>query len=131
MLFIIFLYCFALLGLRKAHKDNIELAKAQELNLTVLSFPEFIYQHSRHKQRIIVAGSHGKTTITSMIMHVLKFYNREFDKNSLQKLLDLGVQWFVTDGPEGFYKSLCVAQTELNYDNHSAHETHEKTRNGY
>ena len=67
-----------LLGMH-AHKDNPELAKAQELNLTILSFPEFIYRQSQSKQRLVVAGSHGKTTITSMIMHVLKFHNRDFD----------------------------------------------------
>ena len=67
-----------LLGMH-AHQDNAELAKAQELNLTIMSFPEFIHSQSQHKQRIVVAGSHGKTTITSMIMHVLKFHKREFD----------------------------------------------------
>lgn len=67
-----------LLGMH-AHKDNSELAKAQELNLTILSFPEFIHLQAKHKQRIVVAGSHGKTTITSMIMHVLKFHKRKFD----------------------------------------------------
>ena len=67
-----------LLGMH-AHKDNPELIRAQELNLTILSFPEFIYKLSSNKQRIVVAGSHGKTTITSMIMHVLKFHNHKFD----------------------------------------------------
>lgn len=67
-----------LLGMH-AHKDNPELVRAQELNLTIYSFPEFIYQQSKNKQRIVVAGSHGKTTITSMIMHVLKHNNRAFD----------------------------------------------------
>lgn len=62
-----------------AHADNPELAKAQELKLKIVSFPEFIYQQAEHKQRLVVAGSHGKTTITSMIMHVLKYHNREFD----------------------------------------------------
>jgi len=67
-----------LLGMH-AHKDNAELVRAQELNLTIQSFPEFIYHLSEHKQRIVIAGSHGKTTITSMIMHVLKFHKRKFD----------------------------------------------------
>lgn len=62
-----------------AHTDNPELARAQELALKIVSFPEFIYQQAEHKQRLVVAGSHGKTTITSMIMHVLKYHNREFD----------------------------------------------------
>jgi UDP-N-acetylmuramate: L-alanyl-gamma-D-glutamyl-meso-diaminopimelate ligase len=62
-----------------AHEDNPELARAQALGLTILSFPEFIYRYAQHKQRLVIAGSHGKTTITSMVMHVLKYHNREFD----------------------------------------------------
>lgn len=67
-----------LLGMH-AHADNTELAKAQELNLTIYSLPEFIFKQSLNKQRIVIAGSHGKTTITSIIMHVLKFHKRDFD----------------------------------------------------
>lgn len=55
-----------------AKEDNPELLKAKELNIPVYSFPEFIYEYSKNKQRIVIAGSHGKTTITSMILHVLK-----------------------------------------------------------
>jgi UDP-N-acetylmuramate: L-alanyl-gamma-D-glutamyl-meso-diaminopimelate ligase len=62
-----------------ARKDNPELLKAQELNLNIKSFPEFIYEHSKDKMRIVVAGSHGKTTTTSMIMHALKLANIDFD----------------------------------------------------
>lgn len=62
-----------------AKKDNPELLKAQKLGLTIYSFPEFIYQLSKNKQRIVIGGSHGKTTITAIIMHVLKFYNKKFD----------------------------------------------------
>lgn len=62
-----------------ARKDNPELLRAQELNLKVYSYPEFIYNQSVDKQRVVIAGSHGKTTITSMILHVLNYYNREFD----------------------------------------------------
>lgn len=69
---------FVVLGMH-AQTDNPELLKAQELGLTIYSFPEFIYQQSKDKQRIVVGGSHGKTTITSMLMHVLKFYNKKFD----------------------------------------------------
>ena len=61
------------------HKDNPELAKAQELGLPICSYPEYIYQQSRQKQRVVIAGSHGKTTITSVILHVLKYYHRTFD----------------------------------------------------
>ncbi len=69
---------FVVLGMH-AQIDNPELLKAQELELTIYSFPEFIYQQSKNKQRIVVGGSHGKTTITSMMMHVLKYYNKSFD----------------------------------------------------
>ena len=69
---------FVVLGMH-AQKNNPELLKAQELGLTIYSFPEFIYQQSKNKQRIVVGGSHGKTTITSIMMHVLKFHNKEFD----------------------------------------------------
>lgn len=62
-----------------AHKDNPELLKALELGLTVYSYPEFMYQQSLNKKRIVVGGSHGKTTITSMIMHVLRKQNKKFD----------------------------------------------------
>ena len=62
-----------------AKEDNPELARARELNLPVYSYPDFIYQQSKDKQRIVIAGSHGKTTITSMIIHVLNYWNRSFD----------------------------------------------------
>ncbi len=54
-----------------ARADNPELARARQLGLRVYSFPEFIAERSRHKQRIVIAGSHGKTTITAMVLHVL------------------------------------------------------------
>ncbi len=62
-----------------AKSDNPELLKAIELGIKVVSFPEYIYEISKNKKRIVVAGSHGKTTITSMIMHILKMQNLEFD----------------------------------------------------
>ena len=62
-----------------AFEDNPELAKARELNLPIYSFPDFIYQQSRHKQRIVIAGSYGKTTTTAMVMHVLQGVGKQFD----------------------------------------------------
>jgi len=62
-----------------ARGDNPELVKAQELKLKIYSFPEYIFQESRHKKRVVVGGSHGKTTTTSMIMHVLKAAGMDFD----------------------------------------------------
>ncbi len=62
-----------------ARKDNPELHKAQELGLKVYSFPEYIYEQSKNKERVVIAGSHGKTTITAMIVHVLNFHQKKFD----------------------------------------------------
>lgn len=62
-----------------AKEGNPELDRARALGLKIWSFPEFLYQHSRNKQRVVVCGSHGKTTITSMIMHVLRGLGRKFD----------------------------------------------------
>lgn len=62
-----------------ARKDNPELLKAKELGIKIYSFPDYLYEQSQDKQRVVIAGSHGKTTITSIIIHVLKFFNRKFD----------------------------------------------------
>lgn len=62
-----------------AKDDNPELIQARALGLKIYSFPEFIYEYSKDKKRIVVAGSHGKTSTTSMIMHVLKKLNFQFD----------------------------------------------------
>ncbi|WP_209389428.1 UDP-N-acetylmuramate--L-alanine ligase [Chryseobacterium sp. RR2-3-20] len=62
-----------------AHQDNPELAKAKELGLKIYSYPEFLYEQSKEKTRVVIAGSHGKTTITSMILHVLNFHQKDVD----------------------------------------------------
>lgn len=62
-----------------AHQDNPELARAKELGLKIYSYPEFLYEQSKNKTRVVIAGSHGKTTITSMILHVLNFHQKEVD----------------------------------------------------
>ena len=62
-----------------AHSDNPELAKAKELGLKIYSYPEFLYEQSKNKTRVVIAGSHGKTTITSMILHVLNFHQTDVD----------------------------------------------------
>lgn len=62
-----------------ARADNPELLKAQELNLKIFSFPEYFYEQSKNKTRVVIGGSHGKTTITSMILHVLKAAGKDFD----------------------------------------------------
>jgi UDP-N-acetylmuramate: L-alanyl-gamma-D-glutamyl-meso-diaminopimelate ligase len=62
-----------------ARQDNPELARAKELNLTIYSYPEFLYEQSKDKTRIVIGGSHGKTTITAMILHVFQYHNINTD----------------------------------------------------
>ena len=62
-----------------AKADNPEMLKAKEMGLNIYSFPEYIYQESTNKIRVVIGGSHGKTTTTSMIMHVLLQCNKQFD----------------------------------------------------
>ncbi len=62
-----------------AKEDNPELLKAQELGLKIYSYPEFLYEQSKNKTRVVIGGSHGKTTITSMILHVMHYHDREVD----------------------------------------------------
>lgn len=62
-----------------AKADNPELLKAQELGLTIYSYPEFLYEQSKNKTRVVIGGSHGKTTITSMILHVMHYHGINVD----------------------------------------------------
>ncbi|MFK7809959.1 MAG: UDP-N-acetylmuramate--L-alanine ligase [Saprospiraceae bacterium] len=62
-----------------ARPDNPELLRAKELGIKIYSYPEYLYLHAKNKVRLVVAGSHGKTSTTSMIMHVLRFHNKDFD----------------------------------------------------
>ena len=62
-----------------ARKDNPELARARELGLSVQSYPEFLFNATKDKKRVVVGGSHGKTTITSMLLHVLSALGRNAD----------------------------------------------------
>lgn len=82
-----------------ARLDNPELVRAQELGLPVYSFPEYIFQESRFKKRVVVGGSHGKTTTTSMIMHVLKTAGKDFDYLVGARLEGFDQSVKVTDAP--------------------------------
>ena len=62
-----------------AREDNPELLEAKKLNIKIFSYPEFIYEQSKLKTRVVIGGSHGKTTITSMILHVMNFYEKDVD----------------------------------------------------
>ncbi len=83
-----------------ARADNPELQRARELALPIYSFPEYIYQESRDKTRIVVGGSHGKTTTTSMIMHALKEAGKDFD-------------WLVGARLEGFSQSVNITDAPV------------------
>jgi UDP-N-acetylmuramate: L-alanyl-gamma-D-glutamyl-meso-diaminopimelate ligase len=82
-----------------ARADNPELLKARELGVPIYSFPEYIYQESLEKTRVIVGGSHGKTTTTSMIMHVLRSANVDFDYLVGARLQGFDQSVKITDAP--------------------------------
>ncbi|RYZ62043.1 MAG: peptidoglycan synthetase [Chitinophagaceae bacterium] len=82
-----------------AKADNPELAKAKELGLPIYSFPEYIYKESTEKTRVVVGGSHGKTTTTSMIMHVLREAGQRFDYLVGARLQGFEQSVNITDAP--------------------------------
>lgn len=62
-----------------AKADNPELVKAKELGLKIYSYPEFLFEQAKNKTRVVIGGSHGKTSITSMILHVMNYHDRAVD----------------------------------------------------
>jgi UDP-N-acetylmuramate: L-alanyl-gamma-D-glutamyl-meso-diaminopimelate ligase len=62
-----------------ARIDNPELLKAQELKIPIYSYPEYIYEQTKDKKRVVIGGSHGKTSITAMILHVLQYHQMDCD----------------------------------------------------
>ncbi len=82
-----------------AKADNPEMARAKELGLPIYSFPEYIYKESLQKTRIVVGGSHGKTTTTAMIMHALKKTNLRFDYLVGARLEGFAQSVNITDAP--------------------------------
>ncbi|MCK9302154.1 MAG: Mur ligase family protein [Bacteroidales bacterium] len=80
-----------------AKADNPELQKALELGLNIVSFPEFVYENSKDKKRVVIGGSHGKTTITSMVLHVLKCLNINADFLVGAKIPDYDIMVKITD----------------------------------
>lgn len=111
-----------------ARQDNPELLKARELGIKVYSYPEFIYEQSKDKQRVVIAGSHGKTTITSMVLHVLKENNRKFNYLVGAQLegfdtmvrLDEEASVIVVEGDEYFTSPLDPTPKFLHYQPHLA-----------
>ncbi|HMP93540.1 MAG TPA: Mur ligase family protein, partial [Phnomibacter sp.] len=82
-----------------ARANNPELLKAQELGLPIYSFPEYIYQESQQKRRVVIGGSHGKTTTTSMLMHVLATAGLSFDYLVGARLEGFSQSVNITDAP--------------------------------
>lgn len=80
-----------------AKSDNPELIRAQELGIPIFSYPEFLYEQSKNKTRVVIGGSHGKTTITSMILHVLNYH-------------DIGVDYMVGAQLEGFNRMVHLTE---------------------
>lgn len=82
-----------------ARIDNPELLKAQQLGIKIFSYPEYIYEQSKNKTRIVIGGSHGKTTITSMLIHILKQCNIPFDFMVGAQLKGFETMVQLTDAP--------------------------------
>jgi UDP-N-acetylmuramate: L-alanyl-gamma-D-glutamyl-meso-diaminopimelate ligase len=82
-----------------AKEDNPELLKAKQSGLKIYSFPEYIFEESRNKKRVVVGGSHGKTTTTSMIMHVLQGAGKKFDYMVGARLPGFEFSVSITDAP--------------------------------
>ena len=128
-----------------ARADNPELKKAQEEGIKVMSFPEFMYEHSKDKKRVIIAGSHGKTTTTSMVLHLLRSAGKEVDYLVGAQLEGFGNMVRLSDAPiavfEGdeytaspldlrpkfmHYKPHISVITGIAWDHINVFETHEK-----
>lgn len=82
-----------------AFTDNPELARAQEIGLKIYSYPEYIFEQSKDKLRVVIGGSHGKTTITSMILHVLNYHGKDFDYLVGAQLEGFDTMVKITDAP--------------------------------
>lgn len=110
-----------------AKADNPELLKAQELGIKIWSYPEFIRAQSDNKQRIVITGSHGKTTITGTIIHVLNYWKRDFDYvigakiNGIEETIKLSnAPVIIIEGDEYFTSPLDPEPKFLKYDHHIA-----------
>jgi UDP-N-acetylmuramate: L-alanyl-gamma-D-glutamyl-meso-diaminopimelate ligase len=83
-----------------AHPDNPELARALDLGLNVVSYPEYLYHAARDKQRVVIGGSHGKTSITAMLLHVLHRLGRTPDFMVGAQLSGFDRMVSLTDAPD-------------------------------
>ena len=111
-----------------ARIDNPELIRARELNIPIYSFPEFIYRESENKKRIVVAGSHGKTTTTSMILHAMHTAGVKTDYlvgasiEGFDRMVELSADapYIVIEGDEYLSSPLDMRSKFLHYRPHVA-----------
>ncbi|MEO9804719.1 MAG: Mur ligase domain-containing protein [Reichenbachiella sp.] len=110
-----------------AKSDNPELLKAQELGIRIWSYPEFIRAQADDKQRIVITGSHGKTTITGCIIHVLNYWGKDFDYvigakiEGIKETIKLSnAPVIIIEGDEYFTSPLDPEPKFLKYDHHIA-----------
>ncbi len=82
-----------------ARNDNPELLKAKTLGLKIYSYPEYIYEQSKNKIRVVIGGSHGKTSITAMVLHVLQKTNIDADYMVGAQLEGFETMVKITDAP--------------------------------
>lgn len=106
-------------------KDNQELQRALELKIPVLSYPEFVQQECRNKHRVVVTGSHGKTMIALLILHVLKFHKRSFDYLLSRPVPGINDSVSITDAPviilegqDGLASAIDTTTSFLKYKHH-------------
>jgi len=135
---------------KHARIDNPELLRAQELDLEIYSFPEFMAKHSLAKTTVCIAGSHGKTSTTAMIMHVLKQEGIDFDYlvgaqlEGFDKMVRMsGAPILVTEGDEYpssaldnrakmiHYKADIAVITGLAWDHVNIYKTYESYKNAF
>ena len=83
-----------------ARQDNPELAQANDLKIKVVSYPEYLYDVAKNQKRVVVAGSHGKTTITAMLLHVLDQLGRKTDFMVGAQLAGFDRMVQLTDAPD-------------------------------
>lgn len=111
-----------------AHADNPELKKTKDLGLKIFSYPEFLYEQSKDKKRVVIGGSHGKTTITAMILHVLHYHKKDVDYMVGAQLEGFDVmvkltknnEWIILEGDEYLSSSLDRRSKFLLYKPHLA-----------
>ncbi len=111
-----------------AKADNPELIEAQGLGLRIFSYPEYLYEQSKHKKRVVIGGSHGKTTITAMILHVLQLAGIDCDYMVGAQLEGFDVMvritekapWMILEGDEYLTSPIDRVPKFLHYHPHIA-----------